>query len=141
MEELEHSRVALTQLLGREPTSERIGDVRVGACLVEHHVAVREAFENRSEVTKELGSLLRVLVLPPGAEVVNPGARGQVVDDVVSAIAVMVVAVEDPDALYAICMQHRSAHHQPVEGAKPGWAVPTCVVKAGAGSHGDGAVS
>lgn len=133
----EHDAIAKSQLLGREPAAERIVDVRIGAGLIEQHVAPFEGGHVGLETPEESLRLARIAVVLAVGDVLDPRARAELLDDLVGAVAVVHVGIEDANATCALCVQHGGGDHEAVERAEASTVTEACVVEAGARRAGD----
>ena len=135
LQPLEHRAVAPVELFRGQPAAERIVDVRVGTGLVEHQVAAGEALEDLRDRGKEGLGLGRAAVFA-WAVMHDRVAEVQAIDDVLRAIAPVLVEVEDADLVrLALGQQDRRRDHQPVEGAVPAGEVVAGMMEAGAGRN------
>ena len=128
--------IAPRELVVVEVAAQRIVDVRIGAGLVEHEVASGERPHDAGQRLEEAGRVARVVATGGDVSygVAGAGAR----DDVLGAVAVVLVAIEDPDPpRRAFRAQGEHRHHQPVERAEACRSVPVRVVEAGTRRAGD----
>jgi hypothetical protein len=138
---VEDDLVALLQLVGGEPAAERVVHVRVRPSLVEHQVAALEAVERAGQVHQEAPGVLLAVVGPCRAEVHHLRMQVQLLDDVVRAVAPVLVQVQDADAPgQPACEEGHDGHHQPVKGAETAGVAVARVMKPRAGRHGADAV-
>ena len=96
LESLEDRAVAPVELFRGQPAAERIVDVRVGAGLVEHQVAAGKALEDLRDRGKEGFGLGRAAVFAR-AVMHDRVVEVQAIDDVLRAVAPVLVEVEDAD--------------------------------------------
>ena len=139
-EPLEDDGVAGTEFLGRQESAQRIVDVWVGSGLVEDEVATAHRLHHSRQTGEEAGRLAGRVVLGACGEVADPTPGTDLLDDVIGAVSLVHVAVEDADtANQPLLAEHAGRHHETVEGAEAVGACVAGVVEAGDGGHCSGA--
>lgn len=115
---LEHDAVALRELLAGQPATEGIVNVRVGTGLVQQHIAALELSQHQRQSFQESFRLRGIGVVLTDRAVLNPRLAGPF-ENVVGAIAVVHVRVEDADAVGDALGQQHPGGHQTFIGCPP----------------------
>ncbi len=132
----EHATVALAQLFGGKPATQRIIDVRIGTGLVQQKVATGKTPHDIGNLLEERFGL--VLAIPPGPRgVVLDPVQAKLADDVGRAIAIVLVEIKNAYTPHrALAVQHQRSDHQAVEGAVAATLLVAGVMEPGNRCHG-----
>jgi hypothetical protein len=84
----------LGELGGGKKTAQRVVDVRVSTRLIQHEVAIAEPSKVVGDIRQKVSRLFGAFPLRSGGNVDN-SSRLQSLDDVVGAITIVIVIVED----------------------------------------------
>jgi hypothetical protein len=137
LESSKHSVVAFCHLNAVEHTAQRIVDMRIGAGLVDHQIDILAVLDGSIQPSLKR-ALMGVKFTSAGKmrahRVMLDPVHAERLHDVVGAVAVVHIAVENSDAPHITALQQgHGGHHQAVEGAKALGDAVTGVVKAAGG--------
>lgn len=127
----EHDPVSPSELLCRHPTAERIVHMRIGPRLVQQHLTTPERRDQFGKLIQECRGISCGSVVPAWRDVLD-FPKMQTLDDLIGAIPVVLIKVEDADALgIPLRLEMTGRDDEAIEGTEAGGRVVLSVVKAG----------
>ena len=115
---LEHDLIPPGELLRRHPTAKRIVHMRISARLVQQHLATLEGTDKTGKLAQERLSISGGSIFLAGRHVMDV-LQIQALDDLVSPIPIVLVQIEDANALgVAVGLEMTHGDDQAVESAE-----------------------
>lgn len=127
--------VARAQFFGGEHAAARIVDVLIGARLVQHDVAATHRVHALGQFVEQAFGVAAAVVQRAGGDVGDLVVEVEFVEDVLGAVAVVHIVVEDADARGTVLAERARRDHQAVERAEAVRVTVRCVVEPDTGAQ------